>query len=486
MASTPEENRNSLISYEKCVLCGCSKEQYEELKKRVADSKNRITMMETDYLQSTLRAENDLANCKEELRVMKERYKRLEDSHASLQRTNQELEDKVLQVAAKFEKEKQYLGKEMMTLTSRLVDVRCKLNEREDENCRLKKDCELAVQLLQCAPSSNYLTHKVSSLPHDLQYRVHKVMAEELQTQQEDTHEPLLYTPNDDGAPNLAGRVYDRVSTDVITKAMQMRELDEMKEKVKLLPVRHVEAMDMGTQTIQPFQGSLSAKMKKNIANGTSEKGNQVMLGEETLENLSKSNDNQDCNSNNPQNLMDAETADLIDFSQTPTVNSNTATTDGAIPNQELPTSRSSSRVSSRGSSRRSSFDSEPDNLQLNSKRRHSSSSSTSTDNAVSHRGLHRVGSHSSREIEYGPDLVKQLSPSPLTTQPKPVYKIHGSRGVVVTPQLKGRGPVKPGMMASHKHSGPGRSFQHTTPPASPAHFIANAVPPPAGVHTDV
>ncbi|XP_070571352.1 CAP-Gly domain-containing linker protein 1-like [Ptychodera flava] len=480
MASIPAENRTSLASYEKCVLCGCSKDQYDELKKRVADSKNRITMMETDYLQSTLKAENDYATCKEELRVMKERYARLEESHAALQRTNQELEDKVLQVASKYEKEKQFLGKEMMTLTSRLVDVRCKLGEKEEENVRLKKDCELAVQLLQCAPSSNYLTHKVSSLPHDLQYRVHKVMEEENIAAREDNEETQLYLPNDERNANLASRVYDRVSTAVITKAMRMREEEENTERVTS-PVKYTDTKERGTQTIQPFQGSLSAKTKKNMMNGYSDKGSQITLGKESLENVSGAGQSDEVAAS--QNLMDSETADLIDFSSTASVclaendveNEQSKTqSDNQFVDQSSSSMLQSSNSSSVGSSRRNSFDNDMDQVSVTSNvqvNRSTSEESVSIGEAYKTKSTkQKAGTHSSREIEYGPDL-QQLCAHPVSPHLKQPNTLRVKRGVNSSLTFsKNRGPIKPGTRALHSYSNVSVP-QATTPPSSPAHF---------------
>ena len=44
------------------------------LRQRVEESKQRITLMESEFLQSTLYTENELDECREELRLSQQRY----------------------------------------------------------------------------------------------------------------------------------------------------------------------------------------------------------------------------------------------------------------------------------------------------------------------------------------------------------------------------------------------------------------------------
>ena len=55
-------------------VCGCNKGAYYALKERVEESKQRITLMESEFLQSTLYTENELDECREELRLLKQQY----------------------------------------------------------------------------------------------------------------------------------------------------------------------------------------------------------------------------------------------------------------------------------------------------------------------------------------------------------------------------------------------------------------------------
>lgn len=110
---------------------------------------------------------------REKLSIWQEKYERLSESHKKLQKLNQGLEEKMLKVVEKFETEKNALTRDIADLTSKLVDARLTIAELEEENEQYRNDCNVAVQLLQCKPSS-FMAHKLNSLPHDLQEKVKK------------------------------------------------------------------------------------------------------------------------------------------------------------------------------------------------------------------------------------------------------------------------------------------------------------------------
>ncbi|XP_071789094.1 uncharacterized protein [Asterias amurensis] len=274
------------VDHDHCSVCGCSKEQYFMLRQRVEESKQRITLMESEFLQSTLYTENELDECREELRLAQQRYNALEKSHQELHEINSDLEERILDIAAAYEKEKQALNREVLTLSQRLLDTKFEINKQEERNARYKKDCQLAVELLQCTPSGAYMQHKVSQLPHDLQYYVHQLMGEmnsfrgpsgtssnqrinitshsSVQNKGPDNSQPLLGSDTSNG--HLSGRVYDSVPANIIARAMQLRDEEERKEVEKLVPTlrsrsKHEVAVilhDKGTQTIATSTGDQS------------------------------------------------------------------------------------------------------------------------------------------------------------------------------------------------------------------------------------
>ncbi|XP_041468182.1 tight junction-associated protein 1-like isoform X2 [Lytechinus variegatus] len=251
------------------MVCGCSKEQYYTLKQRVEESKQRINLMESEFLQSTLYTENELDECREEYRLLQQKYNALEKSHQELHEINQDLEERILDVAAAYEKEKQALNREVLTLSQKLLDTKFEINKLEEKNNRYKKDCDLAVQLLQCTPSGAYMQHKVSQLPQDLQYYVHQIMGEinkgvfqpsaTSPTESNSSH-PLLSSSGTSVSNGLiAARTYNSVPAHVVARAMQRREEEEKKEMEKLVPTTRkrktgkdgvVLLHDKGTQTI--------------------------------------------------------------------------------------------------------------------------------------------------------------------------------------------------------------------------------------------
>ncbi|XP_035209283.1 tight junction-associated protein 1-like isoform X2 [Stegodyphus dumicola] len=101
----------------------------------------------------------------------KEKYDRLYENQRRLQKINESLEEKLLHAAEKFENEKSDLTRDVSDLTSRLVEARLTIAELEEENEQYRNDCNIAVRLLQCKPSS-FVAHKFNSLPADFQAKV--------------------------------------------------------------------------------------------------------------------------------------------------------------------------------------------------------------------------------------------------------------------------------------------------------------------------
>ncbi|GFS96726.1 brain-enriched guanylate kinase-associated protein [Nephila pilipes] len=99
------------------------------------------------------------------------KQQKLYENQRRLQKINESLEEKLLHVAEKFENEKSDLTRDVSDLTSRLVEARLTIAELEEENEQYRNDCNIAVRLLQCKPSS-FVAHKFNSLPADFQAKV--------------------------------------------------------------------------------------------------------------------------------------------------------------------------------------------------------------------------------------------------------------------------------------------------------------------------
>ncbi|KAL3873783.1 hypothetical protein ACJMK2_036868 [Sinanodonta woodiana] len=173
-----------------CQACGCRcggrlvndlecnldlHRQIGQLESQLMKSHSHITSIQHELVFVKETSEMEIHKLQEELTKMRDRYDRLLDSHKRIQKLNHGLEDKLLKVVNTFEAEKTGLQKELATLTSKLVDAKATICELEEENERYRIDCNLAVQLLQCKPS-NFVAHKLSALPFDLQERVKSQM----------------------------------------------------------------------------------------------------------------------------------------------------------------------------------------------------------------------------------------------------------------------------------------------------------------------
>ncbi|KAL0878901.1 hypothetical protein ABMA27_003902 [Loxostege sticticalis] len=141
--------------------------EVEHLRQHLAERDSHIVALEGEFIKSTTRA-NDL---EEQLGTWREKYDRLYDSHKRVQKLNQVLEDKLLQMVDKMKGEKSQLTKDIATLSVRLAESKHNYSMLQKENERYKNDMNLAIQLLQCKPD-NFVSQKLDNLPVDTQARV--------------------------------------------------------------------------------------------------------------------------------------------------------------------------------------------------------------------------------------------------------------------------------------------------------------------------
>ncbi|CAH2090426.1 unnamed protein product [Euphydryas editha] len=143
------------------------RKEVEHLRVHLAERDAHFVALETEFFKSTSRA-NDL---EEQIGTWKEKYERLYDSHKRVQKLNQVLEDKLLQMVDKMKSEKSQLTKDIATLSVRLAESKHNYSMLQKENERYKNDMNLAIQLLQCKPD-NFVSQKLDNLPVDTQARV--------------------------------------------------------------------------------------------------------------------------------------------------------------------------------------------------------------------------------------------------------------------------------------------------------------------------
>ncbi|RUS87652.1 hypothetical protein EGW08_004575, partial [Elysia chlorotica] len=150
--------------------------EHELMDSKQAMDMELIASIEHELMDSKQAMDMELIKTKEDLNRLRERYDRLLESHKRMQKINHDLEDKLLNLVNQFEMDKLSLQKELSTMMNKLVDARMLIKELDEESEKYRMDCNTAVQLLQCKPS-DFVAHKLNSLPLDLQERVRQHMS---------------------------------------------------------------------------------------------------------------------------------------------------------------------------------------------------------------------------------------------------------------------------------------------------------------------
>ncbi|XP_063804707.1 brain-enriched guanylate kinase-associated protein isoform X2 [Pseudophryne corroboree] len=146
-------------------------DQKEELHKRLSFTTHKLEMMESEFDNTRQYLETELRRAQEELEKVTEKLRRIQTNYLSLQRINQELEEKLHRMGQHYEEEKRALGHEVIALNNHLLEAKVTIDKLSEDNELYRKDCNLASQLLQCS-KSYYRAHKLSELPTDFQDRV--------------------------------------------------------------------------------------------------------------------------------------------------------------------------------------------------------------------------------------------------------------------------------------------------------------------------
>ncbi|XP_066428502.1 brain-enriched guanylate kinase-associated protein [Eleutherodactylus coqui] len=146
-------------------------DQKEELQKRLSYTTHKLEMLENEFDSTRQYLETELRRAQEELEKVTEKLRRIQTNYLSLQRINQELEEKLHRMGQHYEEEKRALGHEVIALNNHLLEAKVTIDKLSEDNELYRKDCNLASQLLQCS-KNYYRAHKLSELPADFQERV--------------------------------------------------------------------------------------------------------------------------------------------------------------------------------------------------------------------------------------------------------------------------------------------------------------------------
>ncbi|XP_043231931.1 tight junction-associated protein 1-like isoform X1 [Amphibalanus amphitrite] len=176
--------------------CGCQCSQcdrhelqlhreIEALKQRVIERDFHILRLETNVLREAERyPHGEVGELRSQLGQWQDKYDRLLEAHKKLQRVNQNLEDKLLRIVDKYETDKAALSQDVANLTTHLVSARTELNRHRDLSERYRSDLHLAIQLLQCKPST-FISRRLETLPVDLQQKVKSCLNSHQKEQQQ-------------------------------------------------------------------------------------------------------------------------------------------------------------------------------------------------------------------------------------------------------------------------------------------------------------
>ncbi|XP_053701980.1 uncharacterized protein LOC128747818 isoform X1 [Synchiropus splendidus] len=182
----------------------------DDLRKHLSYTTHKLEMMETEFDSTRQYLETELRRAQEELEKFSEKLRRIQSSYAALQRINQDLEDKMLQTSQHHEEEKRALSREIIVLNNHLMEAKITINKLREDNDVFRKDCNLAVQLLQCS-KSQHRGHKMSELPLDLQERI-------------STHMEKHHPASEATVPSCHSVYPDAVPTSIIAKVLEKPE----------------------------------------------------------------------------------------------------------------------------------------------------------------------------------------------------------------------------------------------------------------------
>ncbi|KAJ1104929.1 hypothetical protein NDU88_002337, partial [Pleurodeles waltl] len=146
-------------------------DQKEELRKRLSYTAHKLEMLESEFDNTRQYLETELRRAQEELEKVTEKLRRIQTNYMSLQRINQELEEKLHRMGQHYEEEKRALGHEVLALNNHLIEAKVTIDKLSEDNELYRKDCNLASQLLQSS-KAYHSAHKLSELPPDFQERV--------------------------------------------------------------------------------------------------------------------------------------------------------------------------------------------------------------------------------------------------------------------------------------------------------------------------
>ncbi|MEQ2183857.1 hypothetical protein GOODEAATRI_002220 [Goodea atripinnis] len=128
-------------------------EQKEDLRKRLSYTTHKLELLQSEFDSTRQYLETELRRAQEELDKFTDKLRRIQSSYSALQRINQDLEEKIHRDSQHHEDEKRALSREIIVLNNHLMETKLTIEKLQEDNELYRKDCNLAVQLLQCNKS---------------------------------------------------------------------------------------------------------------------------------------------------------------------------------------------------------------------------------------------------------------------------------------------------------------------------------------------
>uniref|UniRef100_A0A1A7YP44 Brain-enriched guanylate kinase-associated n=1 Tax=Iconisemion striatum TaxID=60296 RepID=A0A1A7YP44_9TELE len=145
-------------------------EQKEDLRKRLSYTTHKLELLQNEFDSTRQYLETELRRAQEELDKFTDKLRRIQSSYSALQRINQDLEEKIHRDSQHHDDEKRALSREIIVLNNHLMEAKLTIEKLQEDNDVYRKDCNLAVQLLQC--NKSLYRAQLSELPADFQERL--------------------------------------------------------------------------------------------------------------------------------------------------------------------------------------------------------------------------------------------------------------------------------------------------------------------------
>ncbi|XP_068682369.1 brain-enriched guanylate kinase-associated protein-like [Montipora capricornis] len=168
-----------------CEKSGCTSACEQLLRSENQELRDKIKMLqntfdsESDKKSSTSSTEEKVneifvKQTKSDLESSQEHIKRLKEDYDEAMKKNQELENRILQMAEELQLEKSRFEETVGSMSEQLMNFVEKMNKMERECIQNKRDCSLVVQLLKCNQSldKKFVSQKVKTMPSDLQEKL--------------------------------------------------------------------------------------------------------------------------------------------------------------------------------------------------------------------------------------------------------------------------------------------------------------------------